>query len=291
MNGIDISSYQTGIDLTAVPCDFVIVKATQDTAYVNPDFHRAMKQGLAAGKLMGAYHYAGGADPVKEARHFLAVCKDYLGRCILCLDWESTQNASYGTNDAKWCITFLDYVRQETGVTGFLYISAGLRDKMAPVLATYHSWIAQYSSYDAIKGYQKRPWNEGAYPCEIRQYTSQLWLPGYSSHLDGNKAYITAEEWMEAQGFAAAVPAAPEATAGASFPLVRKGDKGKLVKALQTMLILADEPLKYGADGDFGSATDSALRSFQRSAGLVADGIAGERTWKALIFKILGVKV
>ena len=29
MNGIDIASYQTGIDLGVVPCDFVIVKATE----------------------------------------------------------------------------------------------------------------------------------------------------------------------------------------------------------------------------------------------------------------------
>ena len=29
MNGIDVASYQTGIDLSVVPCDFVIVKATE----------------------------------------------------------------------------------------------------------------------------------------------------------------------------------------------------------------------------------------------------------------------
>ena len=29
MNGIDISSWQTGIDLSKVPCDFVIIKATE----------------------------------------------------------------------------------------------------------------------------------------------------------------------------------------------------------------------------------------------------------------------
>ena len=30
MNGIDIASHQTGIDLGKVPCDFVIAKATQE---------------------------------------------------------------------------------------------------------------------------------------------------------------------------------------------------------------------------------------------------------------------
>ena len=44
MNGIDIASYQAGIDLSVVPCDFVIVKATEGTGYVNPDFTRAYAQ-------------------------------------------------------------------------------------------------------------------------------------------------------------------------------------------------------------------------------------------------------
>lgn len=56
LNGIDISSYQKGIDLTKVPADFVIVKTTQGTGYVNPDASRAITQALAAGKRVGIYH-------------------------------------------------------------------------------------------------------------------------------------------------------------------------------------------------------------------------------------------
>ena len=58
MNGIDISSYQTGIDLSKVPCDFVIIKATGGTGYVNPDCDRVFKQALALGKKIGVYHFA-----------------------------------------------------------------------------------------------------------------------------------------------------------------------------------------------------------------------------------------
>ncbi|HBA0083961.1 TPA: endolysin, partial [Enterococcus faecium] len=53
MNGIDISSHQTGIDLSKVPCDFVIIKATGGTGYVNPDCDRAFQQALALGKKIG----------------------------------------------------------------------------------------------------------------------------------------------------------------------------------------------------------------------------------------------
>lgn len=44
------------------------------------------------------------------------------------------------------------------------------------------------------------------------------------------------------------------------YPL-RKGDKGKLVKDLQTLLLKIDSKSlpKYGADGDFGSETEVAV--------------------------------
>ena len=62
LNGIDISSWQQGINLSVVPADFVIVKATQGVGYVNPDFTRAVDQALATGKLVGVYHYVNGTD-------------------------------------------------------------------------------------------------------------------------------------------------------------------------------------------------------------------------------------
>ena len=52
MNGIDISSWQSGIDLAKVPCDFVIIKATEGLTYVNPDCDRAYQQGLKLGKKL-----------------------------------------------------------------------------------------------------------------------------------------------------------------------------------------------------------------------------------------------
>ena len=64
---------------------------------------------------------------------------------------------------------------------------------------------------------------------------------------------------------------------------LRKGMKGEDVKALQNALLKLGYDLgKYGADGSFGSATDKAVRAFQRDKKLVADGIAGKKTLTAL---------
>ena len=81
----------------------------------------------------------------------------------------------------------------------------------------------------------------------------------------------------------AAATAAPTATAAPSttYTTLKQGSTGEAVKTLQKRLI----ELKYlsgSADGDYGSATTDAVKTFQKQAGLTADGIAGAATQKAL---------
>ncbi len=63
--------------------------------------------------------------------------------------------------------------------------------------------------------------------------------------------------------------------------LSRFGSRGEEVRQIQTKL----KALGYytgSVDGIFGSATQSAVRSFQRDKGLTVDGIAGPKTLSAL---------
>ena len=65
--------------------------------------------------------------------------------------------------------------------------------------------------------------------------------------------------------------------------ILRNGMEGDDVKALQTNLIrLGYDCGRWGADGDFGDATEMALKSFQRNAGLAADGEYGPLTAAAM---------
>ena len=116
LNGIDIASYQKGINLGVVPCDFVIIKATQGLSYTNPDFERAYKQAKSNGKLLGIYHYANGAGAAKEADFFIKVVGNRIGEAILVLDWEGAQNPQFGKNDVTYVKAFCDRVYDETGV-------------------------------------------------------------------------------------------------------------------------------------------------------------------------------
>lgn len=68
-----------------------------------------------------------------------------------------------------------------------------------------------------------------------------------------------------------------------TLPTLKKGSKGEYVTLLQTKLIQKGYDLgKWGADGDFGSQTEKAVKQFQRDHGLTVDGIVGARTWTAL---------
>lgn len=67
------------------------------------------------------------------------------------------------------------------------------------------------------------------------------------------------------------------------LPTLRKGDKGDSVKHLQTLLLERGYDLgKWGADGDFGNATEKAVKQFQRDWGLTEDGVVGKKTWSML---------
>ena len=97
LNGIDISSHQTGINLAAVPADFVIVKTTQGNWYVNPDADRAYQQAKKAGKLLGIYHYIDGhGGAAAEVDYFINNCRGYLGEALIAVDWEIDDNTQWG---------------------------------------------------------------------------------------------------------------------------------------------------------------------------------------------------
>jgi putative chitinase len=68
----------------------------------------------------------------------------------------------------------------------------------------------------------------------------------------------------------------------AHYPVLRRGSADEeAVEDLQARL--RKQGFILTIDGDFGAATELAVRQVQIRAGLVADGIVGPATWKALI--------
>ncbi|MCA1675074.1 MAG: peptidoglycan-binding protein, partial [Actinobacteria bacterium] len=69
-----------------------------------------------------------------------------------------------------------------------------------------------------------------------------------------------------------------------SWALVREGDRGPRVSAVQFLLRAHGSGIV--ADGSFGPLTRGAVREFQTTRGLTVDGIVGNQTWPALIIQV-----
>jgi peptidoglycan hydrolase-like protein with peptidoglycan-binding domain len=68
------------------------------------------------------------------------------------------------------------------------------------------------------------------------------------------------------------------------WPLVTKGDDHFPVRSLQQLLRARNHPV--AVDGIFGPQTEAAVKQFQQSAGLAADGDVGRLTWPKLIVQV-----
>lgn len=235
LRGIDISSAQTGIDLSVVPCDFVIVKATQGTGYVNPDCDRAVQQCIKLGKCWGVYHYIGGQGAVAEADYFVDNIKGYIGHGLIAVDWEKFQNSAWG--NVAYLDTLVARVIERTGIKPMIYAQASVYNQVAAIAKKHDCglWIAQYAN-DKPTAYQANPWNEGAYTCAIRQYSSVGRLGGWNGNLDLDKFYGDDAAWRKYAGASGTPAPAPKPV----DPLAGKSDAQ-----------LADEVIagKFG-DGD-----------------------------------------
>ena len=66
-----------------------------------------------------------------------------------------------------------------------------------------------------------------------------------------------------------------------NMPELRWGSKGQTVMVLQEVLQITRDYIGK-IDGDFGSRTEQSVKTFQKRANLVDDGIVGSRTWHAL---------
>lgn len=198
MNGIDISRWQAGIDLAAVPCEFVVIKATEGTTYVNPYCDRHFSQAAGLGKKLGVYHFAAGGNAAAEADYFVRNIRGYIGQAMLVLDFEQ-QNM---TDGAAWSKQWLDRVYELTKVRPVIYMSnymANHLDWSNVAKAGYPLWNAYYFAYGTPMGYDPDaplPERLGAWgKALLYQYTSEGRLAGYSGHLDLDVFYGDPGDW------------------------------------------------------------------------------------------------
>lgn len=199
INGIDISSWQRDINLSAVKADFVIVKATEGIGYVDKSCDMLFQKALSLGKKLGFYHFARPTnDPVREADFFYNNCRGYFGKGIPILDWESGN-----TSNVMWAKRWLDRVYQLSGVKPVIYMSESVvnaNNWSAVAAEDYGLWVAKYRDNNPDYNYSMA--SAGSRPkvkwwpfyC-MWQWTSSGRLNGYNGNLDCNVFYGDAATW------------------------------------------------------------------------------------------------
>lgn len=287
LNGVDVSSYQRGIDLAKLPVDFVIVKATEGTGYVNPDCARAVEQALAAGKIVGVYHYVNGAGAQGEADFFVSQCKGWIGRVIFAIDWESGGNRAWG--NTRYLDAVIKRVKVRTGKAPLLYASASVFPWAIAKANDCGTWVAEYANTKAT-GFQTSPWHSKSWTgsCLIRQYTDNLRISGWNGGLDGNVAfcdratlakYISGKASAAAASKPAASPSKSSASKSASSSTldVRAIQRAVHVtadnvvgKATRTAVSLVAQASNWG-----GGKFPNGVAATQRAVGANPDGVWG----------------
>ena len=202
---VDIASHQEGISPAVLDCDIVIIKASGGASYVNPFWKRWADEALAAGKLVGLYHFACeyGTEPGgrAEAEYFWHEVKEYKGKFVPILDWE----AHAVDMPVSYAKAFLDRIAELSGSTPIFYAYASnLNSTDYSSLTKYPLWMASYLNRYQYSGWVDDPantWGTGDWPdMAMYQYTSTGRIPGWNGNLDLSVFYGTQADWKRMQG-------------------------------------------------------------------------------------------
>ena len=222
LDGVDISGHNSRINIANLDADFVIIKATEwnpdkknytsyttgNTGNTYPSYTAQADAALAAGKLIGFYHFVTnpsmGAGWTAQAQGFINAVSGYLGQAILVLDWENTSYSTVESN-VSGAKEWLDYVYEHTGVRPLIYMNKSCSQSYnwsSVANAGYELWGAQYADMKHHSGYETNPWQSssswgawGSRPT-IFQYSSTTTVTGSGGNVDVNKFYGTRDDWI-----------------------------------------------------------------------------------------------
>lgn len=220
---IDVSSWQTGINVTTSGAQIVVAKATEGIGYVNPDCDRVVQDALAAGQGVGVYHFAHTENnAVAEANYFIDNTRGYIGKGIVpILDWEPS-----APWDTGWALTWLRTVEAAWGAKPIIYMNQSTEnsyDWSAVVAGDYGLWIAAYAlGYTPIYGFNPPAAQPTLYhwPFAVAwQYTSTGYVGDWGGALDLSVVYGDLNTWYAYAGSGQVAPVpAPQPTPQPSTP-------------------------------------------------------------------------
>lgn len=195
LEGIDVSRWQGVMNwdqARRAGATFAYVKASEGDGWQDPQWVRNAQGAARAGIPFGPYHYyKNGIDPVHQAAHFEAVCKEVAYQLPPALDLEETRPPL----DEAAFVRFCQEVERRMGrpmiYTGRWFLDSHVDGDISP-LGAYPLWLAAYTS---IPPATPRPWPVTS----IWQYTSKgngPALGAQSQYIDRNRFKGTLEELL-----------------------------------------------------------------------------------------------
>lgn len=297
MKGVDVSSYQSGIDLRSLKdqgVDFAILKIGEGKTLADPCFDSFYQDAEAAGIAVGAYFYSYATTTeraVEDAQRALKLAGGISLPLGIYMDVEDAGQLALRDSVLTAVVkAFCDTIRAggyrpgAYGSLGKLWAKVGPSYLGDDVLV----WVAAWGNSAPKMG-------------DVWQYSAREAYKGFNGNIDGDKAL--SERFIALINAAKEQPPAdpqpspePEPSDGtfslSGIPVLKKGDKGAAVIALQGELIALGYPCgskrrdwrgRERADGIFGNVTEESVRSFQRSRNLNDSGVADKITRAALI--------
>ena len=143
MQFFDISRWQGDYNMNDGN-EIIVIKMSggDDGLYLDSKANRNYYAAKSENKAIGMYHFAGGTDPVQEAHFFIRAVSPLEQNDVLILDWEV-----HHADPVSWCHTFIETVKNETGVIPIIYINTSTENNYdwSPVIQqNVGLWVADY---------------------------------------------------------------------------------------------------------------------------------------------------
>ena len=304
IKGLDISDYQRGLAIASLRSQgvkFLILKVGEGRTLTDSCFDAFYNEAARSGLPVGAYFLSYAMDEetaIRDANRALSLLRGRPVPLGVFIDVEYTEQLKLRDSVLTAVVkAFCDTIRAGGYRPGAYGSGLTLWGKVGP----------SYLGDDVLVW--EAAWDRSApyHACDVWQTSEKGRISGYNGDVDTDLcmserfyALITGKEEEKPEPTPAPDPApAPEQPAEdekATFslldvPVLRKGDTGDAVKAMQGELLA----LGYScggkrflcghetADGIFGNVTEESVRSFQRSRNLPDNGIVGPKTRAALL--------
>lgn len=268
IKGIDVSCYNGKIDwkkVKAAGVQFAVLKVVNKSLSADSRFEENWK-GCIDNKITikGVYNYSYATTVAKAQTDAKKVLEILNGRkTTVWLDVEDECQMNLPKGKLVDIINAYAKVILNAGCSFGVYTGEyEYNNFMKPYgMPAYRMWIARYGKDDGTMDLKYEPHvpNIAGW-----QYTQKGKVNGINGNVDMDWFYESANKESKTKNESEVY----------DMQTIKKGSQGRIVRVWQVIV-------SAKVDGNFGKDTEAKTITFQKTHGLVPDGVVGDKTWRA----------